>query len=193
MASTRYSPGAKNHDSPAGQVPEPSPPFVLNPAPVPGVRMAPAQTGTASCAFRSSPAPSRCSRDRSAAGDDLEIVELDLPGELAHRHFPRRQLPGFAWDVHRSSRQRFSLYARQCSLLRHISGLTCTASAVARASYSAITKGAEEVLALTKINWNSTLFDQKLPAPIKAPREVGRILKHIEFGIAVSPDFRRYT
>jgi hypothetical protein len=58
---------------------------------------------------------------------------------------------------------------------------------------SAITKIAEEVLALTKVNWNSTQFDQKLPAPIKAAREVGRILKHIEFGTAVSPDFRRYT
>lgn len=60
-------------------------------------------------------------------------------------------------------------------------------------SDSAITKVAEEVLALTKVNWNSTQFDQKLPAPIKAAREVGRILKHIEFGTAVSPDFRRYT
>jgi hypothetical protein len=60
-------------------------------------------------------------------------------------------------------------------------------------SDSAIAKVAEEVLALTKVNWNSTQFDQKLPAPIKAAREVGRILKHIEFGAQVSPDFRRYT
>jgi len=60
-------------------------------------------------------------------------------------------------------------------------------------SDSAIAKVAEEVLALTKVNWNSTQFDQKLPAPIKAAREVGRILKHIEFGTQVSPDFRRYT
>ncbi len=52
---------------------------------------------------------------------------------------------------------------------------------------------AKNVLALTKVNWNTTQFDQKLPAPIKAAREVGRILKHIEFGTAVSPDFRRYT
>jgi hypothetical protein len=52
---------------------------------------------------------------------------------------------------------------------------------------------AKDVLALTKVNWNSTQFDQKLPAPIKAAREVGRILKHIEFGTAVSPDFRKYT
>lgn len=52
---------------------------------------------------------------------------------------------------------------------------------------------ARDVLALTKVNWNSTQFDQKLPAPIKAAREVGRILKHVEFGTAVSPDFRKYA
>ena len=52
---------------------------------------------------------------------------------------------------------------------------------------------AKDVLALTKVNWNTTQFDQKLPAPIKAAREVGRILKHVEFGTAISPDFRKYT
>ncbi|MDO1560121.1 hypothetical protein Q0812_11855 [Brevundimonas sp. 2R-24] len=52
---------------------------------------------------------------------------------------------------------------------------------------------AKDVLALTKVNWNTTQFDQKLPAPIKAAREVGRILKHVEYGADVSPDFRRYT
>lgn len=60
-------------------------------------------------------------------------------------------------------------------------------------SDSALSKLAEEVLALTKVNWNSTQFDQKLPAPIKAAREVGRILKHVEFGVPISPDFRKYT
>lgn len=60
-------------------------------------------------------------------------------------------------------------------------------------SDSALPKLAEEVLALTKVNWNSTQFDQKLPAPIKAAREVGRILKHIEYGVPTSPDFRKYT
>lgn len=52
---------------------------------------------------------------------------------------------------------------------------------------------AKDVLALTKVNWSTTQFDQKLPAPIKAAREVGRILKHVEFGTPVSSDFRRYT
>jgi hypothetical protein len=60
-------------------------------------------------------------------------------------------------------------------------------------SDSALPKLAEEVLALTKVNWNTTQFDQKLPAPIKAAREVGRILKHIEYGVPTSPDFQKYT
>lgn len=52
---------------------------------------------------------------------------------------------------------------------------------------------AKDVLALTKVNWNTTQFDQKLPAPIRAARDVGRILKHVEFGTPVSPDFRKYS
>ncbi|RWM79524.1 MAG: hypothetical protein EOR81_10975 [Mesorhizobium sp.] len=60
-------------------------------------------------------------------------------------------------------------------------------------SDSALSRLAEEVLALTKVNWNSTQFDQKLPAPIKAAREVGRILKHVEYGTPTSPDFRRFA
>jgi hypothetical protein len=58
---------------------------------------------------------------------------------------------------------------------------------------SGLPKLAEEILALTKVNWNTTQFDQKLPAPIKAAREVGRILKYIEFGTPISPDFRKYS
>ncbi|MDE0110883.1 MAG: hypothetical protein OXN84_01145 [Albidovulum sp.] len=60
-------------------------------------------------------------------------------------------------------------------------------------SDSALYRLAEEVLALTKVNWNTTQFDQKLPAPIKASREVGRILKHIDYGVVASHDFRKYT
>ena len=60
-------------------------------------------------------------------------------------------------------------------------------------SDSVILTLAKDVLALTKVNWNTTQFDQKLPAPIKAARDVGRILKHIDFGTTVSPDFRKYA
>jgi hypothetical protein len=88
------------------------------------------------------------------------------------------------------------IYARQRAVLRHLSRPTRAASPAAGPpgnSDSSLLTLAKDVLALTKVNWNTTQFDQKLPAPIKAAREVGRILKHIEFGTALSPDFRRYT
>jgi len=52
---------------------------------------------------------------------------------------------------------------------------------------------AEEVLALTKMNWNSTQFDQGLPIPIRAAREVGRILRYVSYAERDQPDYRWYT
>lgn len=56
-----------------------------------------------------------------------------------------------------------------------------------------ITQIAKEILALTKVNWNSTQFDQKLPAPIRASRDVGKVLKYVPQGGVVKADFRFYT
>ncbi|PZU85743.1 MAG: hypothetical protein DI527_20910 [Chelatococcus sp.] len=60
-------------------------------------------------------------------------------------------------------------------------------------SDSAISQIAKEVLSLTKINWNSTQMNQKLPIPILAARKVGEVLKYIPEGQPVSSDFSRYT
>jgi hypothetical protein len=38
---------------------------------------------------------------------------------------------------------------------------------------------ASEVLSLTKIDWNSTQMNQKLPIPIRAARAVGEVLKYV--------------
>lgn len=38
------------------------------------------------------------------------------------------------------------------------------------------------VLALTKMNWNSTQFDGALPITIRAARQVGKVLKHVPVG-----------
>lgn len=51
---------------------------------------------------------------------------------------------------------------------------------------------AAEALALTKMNWNSTQFDQQLPIPIRAARQVGRVLKHVSYGEREQPDYRYY-
>jgi hypothetical protein len=51
---------------------------------------------------------------------------------------------------------------------------------------------AGEVLALTKMNWNSTQFDQRLPIPIHAARQVGRVLKHVSYGEREQSDYPYY-
>ncbi len=58
---------------------------------------------------------------------------------------------------------------------------------------STIEQIAREVFAMTKVNWNTTQFDQKLPAPIRAARNVGRVLKHVGSERDVQADFRHYT
>ena len=57
---------------------------------------------------------------------------------------------------------------------------------------STISQIAEEVFSLTKINWNSTQMNQRLPIPIRAARKVGEVLKYMEEGQAVSADYTRY-
>lgn len=57
---------------------------------------------------------------------------------------------------------------------------------------STISQLAEEVFSLTKINWNSTQMNQRLPIPIRAARKVGEVLKYIGEGQFVSSDYRRY-
>jgi hypothetical protein len=59
-------------------------------------------------------------------------------------------------------------------------------------SDSTISQIAEEVLSLTKINWNSTQMNQRLPIPIRAARMVGEVLKYVKQGQAVSTDYPRY-
>jgi hypothetical protein len=50
----------------------------------------------------------------------------------------------------------------------------------------------EEVLGLTKMNWNSTQFDQALPIPIRAARQVGKVLKHVSGAQIARSDYRFY-
>jgi hypothetical protein len=60
-----------------------------------------------------------------------------------------------------------------------------------KGSDSTIAQIASEVLALTKINWNSTQINQKLPIPIRAARAVGEVLKYVS-DEKVSSDYARY-
>lgn len=60
-----------------------------------------------------------------------------------------------------------------------------------KTSDSTVAQIAAEVLSMTKINWNSTQMNQKLPIPIRAARKVGEVLKYVTEG-KVSSDYTRY-
>ncbi|WP_254368277.1 hypothetical protein [Paracoccus sp. Z118] len=59
-------------------------------------------------------------------------------------------------------------------------------------SESTIERIAREVFSLTKVNWNSTQMNQRLPIPIRAARKVGDVLKYLPPGQNVSSDYRKY-
>lgn len=60
-----------------------------------------------------------------------------------------------------------------------------------KTSDSTVAQIASEIFGLTKVNWNSTQMNQKLPIPIRAARKVGEVLKYIT-DEKVSSDYRRY-
>ena len=51
---------------------------------------------------------------------------------------------------------------------------------------------AGDVLALTKMNWNTTQFDGALPIPIRAARQVGKVLRHVPIGQKEASEYPYY-
>ena len=58
--------------------------------------------------------------------------------------------------------------------------------------YNDITLIAKEILALTKLNWNSTKFYSKEPVTIRFSREVGKILSELPEDIEIQPYYKFY-
>lgn len=51
---------------------------------------------------------------------------------------------------------------------------------------------AEEVLALSKMNWNQSQLDGRLPITLRAAARVANVLKHVAPGAAVAPRYANY-
>lgn len=57
---------------------------------------------------------------------------------------------------------------------------------------SSSTQISQEVLALTKMNWNNTQFDRKYPITIECARNVGKIIKYLDEGDTPQANYRFY-
>lgn len=53
-------------------------------------------------------------------------------------------------------------------------------------------KLAEEILALTKLNWNNTQFDGGMPITLRVARDVGKVLKYVRADGIVQPKYSFY-
>ena len=51
---------------------------------------------------------------------------------------------------------------------------------------------AEELLALTKLNWNNTQFDGGEPITMRVARQVGKVLKYVGSDGVVQPKYSFY-
>jgi len=50
----------------------------------------------------------------------------------------------------------------------------------------------EEILALTKMNWNNTRFDGKMPVTLDCAKKVGEIMRHVDKTENPDVSFRYY-
>lgn len=51
---------------------------------------------------------------------------------------------------------------------------------------------AAEVLALSKMNWNSTQFDGQLPVSIRTARDVSDVMRRLDEGAPIEPRYAFY-
>jgi hypothetical protein len=50
----------------------------------------------------------------------------------------------------------------------------------------------EEMLALTKLNWNHSQLDGRLPITLRASRKVGNILRHVAADVGTARRYQYY-
>jgi hypothetical protein len=62
---------------------------------------------------------------------------------------------------------------------------------VARAEHD-VEHLAAEILALSKMNWNQSQLDGRLPITLRAAARVANVLKHVPPGAAVAPRYANY-
>ena len=55
-----------------------------------------------------------------------------------------------------------------------------------------ITEVAEEILALTKLNWNRARMEARWPITLLTARRVGEILRHLPEAVTAAPEYSKY-
>lgn len=118
-----------------------------------------------------------------AAVEECRIDNLDCMAvaPCAFRLFRDGQFPPLRGTLLRLDRDRAVLYSRGgVDFFKTYTGMYIPKPLMIRsqAPSQPVTHNAAEILALSKMNWNNTQFDNRDPITIAASRKVGKILKY---------------
>jgi hypothetical protein len=122
-----------------------------------------------------------------AAVEECRIDNLDCMAvaPCAFRLFRDGQFPPLRGTLLRLDRDRAVLYSRGgVDFFKTYTGMYIPKPLMIRsqAPSQPVTHNAAEILALSKMNWNNTQFDNRDPITIAASRKVGKILKYVSEG-----------
>jgi len=131
------------------------------------------------------------------AADNKEIDHLELiwvQMGAGPRLFRNGQLPplrGTAFELQADS---LLLYTRgSIPFFRTYPGMYVPSPLLLRAASSINLRGAaEEVLALSKMNWNNAQMDERDPLTLRTARKVGLILRHVPLGAPIGSRYALY-
>lgn len=131
----------------------------------------------------------------AAQNAGVDMLDLLSIGNTGMRLFRTGRYPPLRGTVLHLTRDEFLLYTKgSVDFYRTYPGMYIPSPLHVRlaAVESSADSLASELLTLTKMNWNNTQFDGRLPVTLKASRQVKDILKYVPEGSRVAPSYRYY-
>jgi hypothetical protein len=122
----------------------------------------------------------------------FDFLNISKSFTRLHRNGKYPPLRGMFWELDDENK---ILYTRgSVDFFQTYPGLYIPRTLKLRIAYSEQTPKqlANEILSLTKMNWNNTQFDNSLPITIKAAKQVGDILKYIPVNGYIEPNYCFY-
>lgn len=126
---------------------------------------------------------------------NIEWVDMLSIGDSNIRLFRRGSYPPYRGSVVKLDEKKYLIYTRgSVPYYQTYPGkyIPQPIELDLRQTESSPTQICDEILALTKMNWNNTQFDRKYPITIECARNVGKIIKYLDAADTPQANYRFY-
>lgn len=133
--------------------------------------------------------------DQALTERNIDIGDFSYIGKTMTRLYRQGRYPPLRGTLIRFSKDEAALYCRgSVDFFKTYPGMYVPRPLHIRCQKLAqpLKYIAEETLALTKMNWNNTQFDNGFPITISAARHVGEILKYVDASQEIAPRYSFY-